>query len=359
MNNTNNTNNFNNSRQIGQISRRIMNRENLLDFLNVIHLNNIDTNNVENINNIVEEIYGPIAMRQFLYSIMGENSISSILNQSFEEQEQKYKTVLSDKGNEQLKIIKYSSDSYENKMCPIMHINFEDNEEVIELPCKHIFNSDGIKKWLSEEKAECPVCRYKLDSKEIINKDERDTNNNSQSEEIQLVARIPIVSGSSLSSQSATPAPAMQAPAMQAPRTPPSPSRPSPSAPPIATHSHPSAQRTPVPASPVPASPVPASSVPASSVPASSVPASSVPASPVPQVEITQQQRQNLVNTNFSNLYNINNRTISNQRIINNRNINLNFSQVFNPTARNRILRNINNNEDQRQLQIALYNSFN
>ena len=279
---------------------------------------------------------------------MGENSISSILNQSFGEQEQKYKTVLSDKGNEQLKIIKYSSDSYENKMCPIMHINFEDNEEVIELPCKHIFNSDGIKKWLSEEKAECPVCRYKLDSKEIINKDERDTNNNSQSEEIQLVARIPIVSESSLSSQSATPAPAMQAPAMQAPamqasRTPPSPSRPSPSAPPIATHSHPSAQRTPVPASPVPASPVPASSV----------PASSVPASPVPQVEITQQQRQNLVNRNFSNLYNINNRTISNQRIINNRNINLNFSQVFNPTARNRILRNINNNKDHRHIEIG------
>ena len=40
-------------------------------------------------------------------------------------------------------------------------------QEVTELPCGHIFSPDGIKKWLKEEKAECPVCRFKLASKEI------------------------------------------------------------------------------------------------------------------------------------------------------------------------------------------------
>ena len=38
---------------------------------------------------------------------------------------------------------------------------------VIKLSCNHTFFPIAIKKWLKEEKAECPVCRYKLDSKEI------------------------------------------------------------------------------------------------------------------------------------------------------------------------------------------------
>jgi hypothetical protein len=267
-------------------------------------------------------------MRQFLSSIMGENnltSINNILNQSFEEK-QKYKTVLSDKGNEQLKIIKYSSDSCENKMCPIMHINFEEDEEVIELPCKHIFNSDGIKKWLKEEKAECPVCRYKLDSEEIINTDETDINNNLSSQEIQSVPTIP----------------------------------------------SPSVSAAPVSAAPVSAAPISAAPVSAAPEPSHTSPPPTPPAPPTPlavlrEIQTNQQrennilnqrQRQNLVNTNFSNLYNINSRTVSNQRIINNRNINFNFSQIFNPTLRRTFISNINNNEDQRQVQRALYNSF-
>jgi E3 ubiquitin-protein ligase RNF115/126 len=326
-------NNFNDSsRQIGQISRRIMHQENLLDFLNLIHLNSIEiNNNIENNTDneentdIIEQIYAPLAIREFLSSIMGENNLSSInniLNQSFEEK-QKYKTVLSDKGNEQLKIIKYSSDSCENKMCPIMHINFEEDEEVIELPCKHIFNSDGIIKWLKEEKAECPVCRYKLHSEEIINKDntdETDINNNLSSQEIQSVSTISSVSA----------APVSAAPVSAAPVSAP-----------ILFPSH---------TSPPPDSPAPPT-----------------PLTVLQEVQrnqqrenniLNQQQRYNLVNTNFSNLYNINSGTVSNQRIINNRNINYNFSQIFNPILRRRFINNINNNEEQTQVQSALYNSF-
>lgn len=320
----NNFNDSSSSRQIGQISRRIMHQENLLDFLNSIHLNNIEiNNNIENNtdngdNDIIEQIYAPVAMRQFLSSIMGENnltSINNILNQSFEEK-QKYKTVLSDKGNEQLKIIKYSSDSCENKMCPIMHINFEEDEEVIELPCKHIFNNDGIKKWLKEEKAECPVCRYKLHSEEIINTDETDINNNLSSQEIQSVPTIP----------------------------------------------SPSVSAAPVSAAPVSVPPEPSHTSPPPTPPAPPTPLAVLREIQTNQQRenniLNQRQRQNLVNTNFSNLYNINSRTVSNQRIINNRNINFNFSQIFNPTLRRTFISNINNNEDQRQIQRALYNSF-
>ena len=49
---------------------------------------------------------------------------------------------------------------------------YEDGEEVAELPCKHIFDKDAIEKWLKEEDASCPVCRKKLNSKEVKNEDE-------------------------------------------------------------------------------------------------------------------------------------------------------------------------------------------
>lgn len=39
--------------------------------------------------------------------------------------------------------------------------------QVIKLHCNHCFTPVAIKKWLKEVKAECPVCRYSLDSKEI------------------------------------------------------------------------------------------------------------------------------------------------------------------------------------------------
>ena len=44
----------------------------------------------------------------------------------------------------------------------ILFIDFDEEEEIVELECNHCFNEDAIKKWLKEEKAECPVCRYQL-----------------------------------------------------------------------------------------------------------------------------------------------------------------------------------------------------
>ena len=44
---------------------------------------------------------------------------------------------------------------------------FEENEEIIQLPCSHIFNKEGILQWLKEEQSKCPVCRYELPYDEI------------------------------------------------------------------------------------------------------------------------------------------------------------------------------------------------
>jgi len=75
------------------------------------------------------------------------------------------KNVLSDEGETQL-VTREFTEKDDCDTCPIFHTEFEVGEVVTELPCGHIFTPDGIEKWLKEEKAECPVCRFKLTSTE-------------------------------------------------------------------------------------------------------------------------------------------------------------------------------------------------
>ena len=98
------------------------------------------------------------------------NIITRLLHSSFYDKP-KYKEVLSEKGEEELKEIEYNSNLNTNSICPIFQTEFTENMQVILLPCNHIFSPEAIKKWLKREKAECPVCRYKLDSKEVENED--------------------------------------------------------------------------------------------------------------------------------------------------------------------------------------------
>ena len=75
------------------------------------------------------------------------------------------KKVLSDKGKESLKRVRYKKSEASYHSCPILCTEFEDDEEITVLPCNHCFNSTAIEKWLTEEKSECPVCRTELDYK--------------------------------------------------------------------------------------------------------------------------------------------------------------------------------------------------
>ena len=110
---------------------------------------------------------------------------SNILNQSFQQDKSKYKNVISDEGKEELKTVKYSKENTDikNDTCPILHTPFEEDEEITQLPCNHCFDTNSITIWLQNEKAECPVCRYKLSSKEI--KIEEEQRNNTQGAEPQ------------------------------------------------------------------------------------------------------------------------------------------------------------------------------
>ena len=55
-----------------------------------------------------------------------------------------------------------------NGACGIWQEDFEEGEAIKILPCNHAFKAEAILKWLNEEKAECPICRFSLQSKEVI-----------------------------------------------------------------------------------------------------------------------------------------------------------------------------------------------
>ena len=80
--------------------------------------------------------------------------------------EKKYKNVISDEGKKKLKHVKYEENIC-NPCCPIYYIDFKVGDEITILPCNHGFCSEAITQWLSNEKAECPVCRLEIDSIEV------------------------------------------------------------------------------------------------------------------------------------------------------------------------------------------------
>lgn len=104
--------------------------------------------------------------------ILPTNNIENeILNNSLYDKS-KYKKVISKKDEEKyLNKSKFDSKKNLNNSCPIFQINFNDGDEIIELPCKHCYDPTAIKKWLKEENNECPVCRYEFDFDEKINEE--------------------------------------------------------------------------------------------------------------------------------------------------------------------------------------------
>jgi len=54
---------------------------------------------------------------------------------------------------------KYTPNNDRNNKCPIAQTTFNKRSRIRELPCLHIFTSDNIMKWLTQQSTKCPVCR--------------------------------------------------------------------------------------------------------------------------------------------------------------------------------------------------------
>ena len=125
-------------------------------------------NTFRNLNNDISAnlLHTPTASHSFLGSFGAGTQINSIMNRSLHDS-MGYKNIISEEGTATLKNIKYSVEACNNDVCPITRATFAVDDEIVELPCGHCFNPEAIKRWLNDEKAECPVCRYVLKSKEI------------------------------------------------------------------------------------------------------------------------------------------------------------------------------------------------
>jgi hypothetical protein len=105
--------------------------------------------------------------------------------------EGRFRRVISDDVLNNLRIIKYSKDTCKNENCPILYVDFTEDDDVIKLECGHCFDPESIKKWLKEHKAECPVCRYKLESIEVrVNNIDEQHNSNTNFRRFQEVEEL-------------------------------------------------------------------------------------------------------------------------------------------------------------------------
>ena len=112
------------------------------------------------------------------------NNFNNILNETFTNNRKKYKKVICDHELNKLKIEKYNSvDTLKknyNKECIFTLNEFEEEENIIKLPCNHIFNDKQIINWLENESNTCPICRYEFDYKEINTEPDYDETNNDE-----------------------------------------------------------------------------------------------------------------------------------------------------------------------------------
>lgn len=114
----------------------------------------IDSSNINN-NEYIDDLIDVFYANIFLDSLM----INS-LNESYI-----YKNVITSDIKKSLNITQYIShnENYLNATCPITLIDFKENQDIIKLQCNHCFIPDAILHWLEKEKAECPMCRLKLE----------------------------------------------------------------------------------------------------------------------------------------------------------------------------------------------------
>ena len=95
---------------------------------------------------------------------MPNNNLNSLLRTTLNETSP-IKLVLSEDGEKEITPIEFDPETYPDfNCCSITLKDFAKGDIVSKLPCNHLFNTEAIFKWLKEEKAECPVCRFKLNS---------------------------------------------------------------------------------------------------------------------------------------------------------------------------------------------------
>lgn len=136
-------------------------------FTNSNNLNLLSSNFNRQFGSTIRSYYSTTPYNNYTDNHSQGGLFEQILTQSLYD-EKVYKKKISEKGKTQLTHIHFDKNNSENMntSCPINQTDFENNQYVIQLPCNHMFTPEAINRWL-DEKPECPVCRFELDSIEV------------------------------------------------------------------------------------------------------------------------------------------------------------------------------------------------
>ena len=89
--------------------------------------------------------------------------VRDFINSTFENIQPKFNRVLDNENKNELKIITFKKNNNNlNSSCPITMREFTDGDKITILPCNHLFDTKPIEKWLCDNQAKCPVCRYEF-----------------------------------------------------------------------------------------------------------------------------------------------------------------------------------------------------
>ena len=129
-------------------------------------INNIDLSNI--INDLPNQLTNIVDNMDFSYIYFDSSII--LLDNSFIfseiNSENNRKKVLLNSDFEKLEKKKFNNNEALKKEynleCPISLKDFNNNDEIIVLPCNHIFLEENIKKWLTLSSNDCPICRRKI-----------------------------------------------------------------------------------------------------------------------------------------------------------------------------------------------------
>jgi hypothetical protein len=146
-------------------------------------LNNNNNNEMHNI--LLGSLFNNNFFSMFNDAFENVDPVNSVLTRSLYDTNPNI-NVASEEELQKLSQIKYKNalNKELHTECAITKETFENDSDIIQLPCNHCFFVEPIQKWLSESSCECPICRYKFESIEKKTSDEIRTLNENENNNI-------------------------------------------------------------------------------------------------------------------------------------------------------------------------------
>jgi len=140
--------------------------------VNSLHSNNTRRAYYNNINSqrtldnyLINVVYGDIEQQSTSDSIntlsnFFDNLVNSLNTQLINQES--VIVCLTDEEFNNLNKDSWSSEKYKYNDCTVCGDNFKDEQDIIILPCEHIYHNECIEPWLCKNSNKCPVCRKEV-----------------------------------------------------------------------------------------------------------------------------------------------------------------------------------------------------